>query len=426
MARVFASRDATVASSDRDRDGGPAPAPAVVARQGIYDARMRLVAYELLFRPMSDTDVQIGDADAATAQVLLTAFTDIGLDKLVGAHRAFVNVPYAFLIGGFCASLPTDRVVLEILEDVHVDRHVIETARTLVAAGHTLALDDFVFRPGIEPLVELAEIVKLDVLALSRAELDDHVERLSSYGVSLLAEKVETAEQLASLRDMGFAYFQGFALQRPTTVHARATGVNKTVLMQILARMQDPNLTPADLAETVGRDPSIVYALLRILNSAQLSLPTKVTSLRQALVLIGIDGLRNWTTMMIMSRLAPNAHELLTNTLIRAKMCELCTPTSPRADSATAFTAGLLSALPDILDRPLEDLVAELGLAPELRAALINHDGSVGQTLAWVLAYETHDQHQLAQTGAPPTIANVFLEAAQWSNQLANTLTTTN
>jgi EAL and modified HD-GYP domain-containing signal transduction protein len=409
----------TVAPVGHDRTS-PA-GPAVVARQGIYDSRLRLVAYELLFRPMSDGGVQLRDADAATAQVLLTAFSDIGLDKLVGPHRAFVNVPYAFLTNGYCQSLPTDRVVLEILEDVEVDAQVIDVARTLVADGHTLALDDFVFRAGIEPLVELAEIVKLDVLALTALELIQHVERLRPYEVTLLAEKVETVEQLRGLRDMGFEYFQGFALQRPTTVRGQATGVNKTSLLQILSEAHDPNATAAGLVDTVSRDPSIAYALLRILNSAHLSLATKVDSLRQALVLLGIDGLRNWTSMMVMSRLAPDAHEALSGALIRAKMCELCAPTN-HADAAIAFTAGLLSALPDILHRPLEEIVGQLALAPELRTALLVRSGPVGHVLGWVLAYEAQDQRRLADLGAPLTIANAFVEAVQWSTTLTNAL----
>jgi EAL and modified HD-GYP domain-containing signal transduction protein len=387
----------------------PGPAedpPAIVARQGIYDTRLHLVGYELLFRPMSDDGVQLRDADAATAQVLLTAFTDVGLYELVGSRRAFVNVPYAFLTDGFCRTLPTDRVVLEILEDVRVDQRVLEVARALVAQGHTLALDDFVFHPGKEPLVELAHIVKLDVLALDPGELERQVELLRPYDVILLAEKVESADQIGELRDMGFDYFQGFALQRPTTIRARATGVNQTVLMQILARLHEPNVTTADLVDIVGRDPSVAYALLRILNSAHLSLAKRITSLDQALVLLGIDGLRNWTTMMVMSRLAPSSHEMLSAALVRAKMCELCAPHSAGADPAVAFTAGVLSAIPEILQRPLPEIVEELALAAELRAALLSREGPVGRTLGWVIGYETRDQHEIARLGAPPMIAS--------------------
>ena len=417
-------RSGRSAVATADRDGSGRVAPAVVARQGIYDSALRLVAFELLFRPTSDSDVQLTDPDAATAQVLVTAFSEVGLDALVGPHRAFVNVPYAFLTDGYCQTLPTDRVVLEILEDVEVDRQVLDVARGLVAQGHTLALDDFVFRDAMVPLIELAEIVKLDVLALSPAELVRHVELLRPYGVTLLAEKIETADQISDLRAMGFAYFQGFALQRPTTIRANTTGVNKSVLLQILAEVHEPDVTPARLVDTVSRDPSIAYALLRILNSAHISLPSPVTSLHQALVLFGVDGLRNWTTMMVMGRLAPDSHAALSDALVRAKMCELCAPDN-RANPSVAFTAGLLSKLPDTLDRSLEEIVEQLGLAPSLRAALLAHQGAEGRVLAWVLGYEAEDQNRLADLGAPATIATAFIDAVQWSTNLVSALANT-
>jgi len=173
---------------------------------------------------------------------------------------------------------------------------------------------------------------------------------------------------------------------------------------------------------TVGRDPSIVYALLRILNSAHLSLERKVTSLHQALVLLGVDGLRSWTTMMVMSRLATGSPEALSGALIRAKMCEICSAKCPGAQPPVAFTAGLLSALPGILDRDLTDLVAEMALAPELRSALLEGAGPAGRVLGWVLGYEMQDRRRLAELGAPPSIANAHIEAMQWSVELESHL----
>ncbi len=416
MAREI-SPPSDVAVAERDA----LTVPAVLARQGIYDVRSHLVAYELLFRPASDGGVQLSDGDAATARVLVTAFSDVGLDTLVGSLRAFVNVPYVFLTSGYCETLPPGRVVLEILEDVEIDHRVLDVARSLVAAGHTLALDDFVFRDGVEPLIELASIVKLDVLALTPHELADHVERLRHFDVELLAEKVESVEQLAPFREMGFVYFQGFALQRPVVVRARTNGANSAVLTEILSAVHRPDATAAELVETVSRDPSIAYSLLRILNSAHLSLVNPVTSLRQALVLLGLDGLRNWATMMVMSRLASGNREGLSNALIRAKMCELCAAGAD-VDRAVAFTAGLLSALPDTLDQSLAEIVEQLGLGPELRRALLDLDGPTGRVLAWVLAYEHGDADGLARLQAPPMIAASFVGAVEWSTGLTSML----
>ncbi len=396
--------------------------PAIVARQAIYDTRFRVVAYELLFRPASSALFEPGAGTAATAQVLMTAFTDIGLDKLVGRHHAYVNVPHRFLVSGYCSTLPKDRVVLEILEDVVVDDELLRVARALVADGHTLALDDFMFRPGVEPLVELAAIVKLDILALSPTELVEHVERLRDYDVTLVAEKVEDAALIPSLRDLGFAMFQGYALQRPKEVRGTHTRANRAVLLEILAALQEPAISATDLVEAVARDPSVAYALLRVINSAHLTLATKITSLRQALVLLGVDGVRNWTTMMIMSRLVPSSVDDMTTGLIRAKMAEICAAEDASVEPAAAFTAGLLSALPAILGRTPADVVRRLGLAPHLRRALLDHEGPLGRVLAWVLGYEASDQERLGALAAPATIACAYIEAVEWSTQVTAAL----
>jgi len=406
--------------------GSSLAAQAIVARQGIYDTRASLFAYELLFRPATPSGVQLSDADAATAQVLMSAFTDIGLAQLVAGHVAFINVPYTFLAAGYCETLPTDHVVLEILEDVQIDRAFLDRARDLVRNGHTLSLDDFVYRPELEPLIELTKYIKLDVLALSQQQLIEQVELLQRFDVTLVAEKVESLNDLEHLRNLGIEFFQGYALARPAVVRARTTNANRAVLLELLCELQDPHSEVSELVDTVGRDPEIAYALLRILNSAYLSLTNPINSLHQALIMLGTDGLRNWATMMIMTRLAPNSPELTSGALIRAKMCELCARRTSAADPTIAFSAGLLSYLPDLVDKTMPNIARQLQLGPELTAALVNHQGSAGHILDCVLAYEHQDQHHLATNAAPPEMIKSFLDAARWSTSTMSALTTAN
>ena len=416
------SASASGSSLSESRESGT---QAIVARQGIYDARDALFGYELLFRPASVSGVQLSDGDAATAQVLMSAFTDIGLAQLVAGHAAFINVPYAFLAAGYCDTLPTDNVVLEILEDVQVDAVFLERARDLARRGHVLSLDDFVYRPELDPLIELCKYIKLDVLALTQRQLEEHVDRLRAFDVTLVAEKVESLRQLERLRDLGVELFQGYALGRPSLVRGAATNANRAVLFELLTQLQDPRAEVAELAETIGRDPEIAYALLRILNSAHLSLANPINSLHQALIMLGADGLRNWATMMIMSRLAPNSHELTSGALIRAKMCELCARQTSDAAPAVAFTAGLLSCLPELVHKSMPNIARQLRLGPELTAALVNHRGPAGHILDCVLAYEHEDQERLATNAGPPHMLNTFLDAASWSTSVMNALTTT-
>ena len=65
--------------------------------------------------------------------------------------------------------------------------------KKLVSAGYIIALDDYIYNPAHAPLIELAHIIKIDLMALSEDELVEHVNILNKFDVKLLAEKIETA-----------------------------------------------------------------------------------------------------------------------------------------------------------------------------------------------------------------------------------------
>lgn len=396
--------------------------PTVVARQAIYGSDLTVVAYELLFRTLQPTGERPTDQDAATAEVLMAAFTDIGLDDLVGDHRAFVNIPRGILVDGFCRTLPKERVVLEILEDVEVDDEVVAAVQALAADGFTIALDDFEFTPRMRPLVEAATIIKLDMLALTDDRLELTLARLRPFKVKLLAEKVEDASRIDALRAMGFELFQGYALDRPAVVRSARTSSNRIVLLQVVAELYRPETEFDDLVEIISRDPMLVYALLRIVNSASFAQRSRVESMRQALVLLGMDGLRNWATIILMTRLNDGSPAVMMRVLVRAKMCERAGRILGLS-GASAFTVGLLSALPDVIGEPLAQILERISLEPAVERALLDREGAYGDLLTAVLAYEESDDEVLLQTKASSVLAPAFLESVAWARKFESFMT---
>ena len=181
-----------------------------VGRQPIFDRQLNVVAYELLFRSSEVNEAGPLEPYQATAQVLLNTFLGIGLDTLVGDKRAFVNFSRGFLLLDYVQLFPADRVGIEVLENTVVDAELLEEVRSLSAQGYTIALDDFTYDDSLQPLVALADIIKLDVRALDRSALEEHVALLRQYEVKLLAEKVETRDEFTACQDLGFDYFQGY------------------------------------------------------------------------------------------------------------------------------------------------------------------------------------------------------------------------
>lgn len=363
---------------------------AFVGRQPIFASDLQVFGYELLFRTGNHGAACFRDGDEATASVLLGAFTDIGMNTLVGDKKAFINLTRNLLVERKLACLPPDRVVLEILEDIEPDREAIEAVEELGAAGYTIALDDFVFREELQPLIELADIVKIEYPAIPASDLEEHIKHLRGSGVkTLLAEKVETQEDFQRCLDLGCDLFQGYFFCRPQVVSGRKMQTNTASVIRLVSELQNPEITTDRVEELIQTDPTLSYRLLRFVNSASAATSRKIDSLKQAIALMGIARLRSLASIMLLTGLDDiKPEELINLAMTRAKMCEwlaYCTG-APNVDRY--YTLGLFSVLDAMLDQPMEEVVEHLPLAAELNDALLNRTGPLGEMLTRVIAFE--------------------------------------
>jgi EAL and modified HD-GYP domain-containing signal transduction protein len=303
-----------------------------------------------------------------------------------------------------------------VLETVEVDDAVVDGATARVAEGHRLALDDFVYGEEWEPLLHLAEIVKLDVLQPTWDEVLETVERCRPFGVRLLAERVEDAETLERARAAGFELFQGYHLGRPQTLSMERLGPGQAIALQLLARLSDPDVTAADVEKVLRTDPTLSVRLLKIANSAE-SGRRQLGSIRDAVVLVGLARLRAWM-VLIATEGTGSQREQVSTAMIRARTCELVAPTvSKDVRPDTAFTVGLLHGVSEALGIPVERFLDGLpALSDELRSALSGEPGPLRDVLEAVLAYE---QGRLADILDGPTtagrLATAYLDALAWT-----------
>lgn len=246
-----------------------------IGRQPIFDRYLKVYAYELLFRRSDEDESHFVDGNQATSQVILNTFLDIGLDEIVGQKRAFINLTRDFLVEDNPLPFPKDRVVLEILEDVKVDSAVVAAVKRFKEQGHTIALDDFVFKKEWLPLVKVADIIKIDVLAYEREKIRVLVEKLRNYPCKLLAEKIETHEDYEYFQLIGFDLFQGFFLSRPVIVKGQRIPANKINTLQLMAKLNDPDVSVEELDTIISRDVSLSFKMLRYINSAFFALPRR-------------------------------------------------------------------------------------------------------------------------------------------------------
>ena len=387
----------------------------LVSRQAIYDRELQVAAYELLYRtPGSDNAAFFDDGDKATSQLLVNALTEIGLHSLTNDCPALVNFTRAFLVGEREIPFDQKRLVLEVLEDVPPDDEVINALIGLKESGFRIALDDFVTDDKRWPLVELADIVKLDLRAIPPEALEQEIEQLRNHSVQLLAEKVETAEEFDRCREMGFDLFQGFFLSRPRVVEGRTLRGNNLAILQLLATLQDPNVSFERAYKLIKQDVAVSLKLLRYVNSSACGLTWRVESVKQAATLLGLDRIRQVVSLIAVSSMDYKPAALIEDTLIRARMCELLAQSVDGLDSATCFTVGLFSSLDVLMDCPLETVLESLPLEADVRDAIQGHEGPMGRLIEAVIAFERGDWERL-----DCTILNGHLLQTGWLEAVA-------
>lgn len=377
-------RSARLRTVSQDSSAGSA----FVGRQPIFDESLAVYGYELLYRRGDTTKAVLTDRDSASAEIALDAFLEFGFDTLVADRRAFINLTRTVLLSGFCSELPPDRVVFEILEDTECDDEVVGEIEALAAKGYSIALDDFVQDDERERLLPHASIVKLDIEGFDEPALRRQAERLRERPIDLVAERVETREQLELCRELGFQYFQGFFFARPATMRGRRVPVERLTAMRALALLAGDE-TPLDaLAEAVAADVKLSYQVMRAVNSAGSAAALPIDSLPAAIMRLGRNQLRAWLSVMALSGLERKPPALLSLALSRARMCEALATMRPGASSGTWFMTGLFSALDALFDAPLPELLRDLPLAPAVTDALLHRSGDLGAALNAAIAFE--------------------------------------
>jgi EAL and modified HD-GYP domain-containing signal transduction protein len=385
-----------------------------VGRQPIFDRVGDVVAYELLFRGSIDA-VEAGRQDTyASSHVIVNAFTEFGIGEVVGDRLCFINLTEQFLTGELALPFGPDQVVLEVLETVPIDDAIIAGITALVAAGYRIALDDFVWGSGHERLFGLASYVKLDLLDGDLSRLDEIVTECRKYpGIQIVAERLETAEQLRLADRYGLELRQGYALSRPQVLTATSISPSRLRRLELLGALSSPDADLEDILSIIAGDPALSMRVLRASNSAAAGSPSRVSSVRQAVVLVGLAQIRQWAMLMVIDDVAEATEDQMVTALARARLCEnLAEALAAPVDAA--FMAGLITGVAALLNLSHATMAEQLPLSPHVTAALVHGSGPIGQVLRVVDAYEDGD---LANIAGGPDLATEYIDAVRWSTR---------
>ena len=394
-----------------------------VARQAILDADRCLTAYELLFRDSTENRCPPGDPDLASKKTIDTAVL-LGLETLSDGHRVFLNSTANLILDGLPTLFPPQITVVEILESVQPTRQLIEACQNLKSEGYCIALDDFIEQPGYEPLIDLADVIKVDVRATPASAWPALAAKYLRNHRQLLAEKVETEEEFVGAKAAGFTLFQGYFFSKPSIFSTSSVEKLDANQARILRTLASPQLNLLEVESIVKSDPALCYRLLRFLNSPAFYLQDEIRSVLHALTLLGEVEIRKW--MLLVCALGAGAEankkHLLENALIRARFAESLAP-KMGLSSSTLFILGILSLMHAILDVSVESLVDLVAVAADVRAALLGTPNSLRKGFELVLAYEAADWNRCEKIRNRWQIPDRFLfdsylEAIHWARLL--------
>jgi EAL and modified HD-GYP domain-containing signal transduction protein len=359
-----------------------------VGRQSIYDRDFNVSAYELLYRSDSRNYVDVDDHGLATAKLLSNVFTSIGFEDLVGDKPAFINMPREFLVGSYPIPETNSNIVVEILEHVEPDEEVIDALLILKKRGYTLALDDYIFDPVHEPFLKIVDIIKLDVADIGIEQLSTKIAQLKQYNVKLLAEKVETESEAEQCLAMGFDLFQGYYFSYPKIVSGRKISGSQIAIVELANKLHQPNVEVSKLTELISHDVALSYKLLRYVNSAMYSFEREITSIDETVFILGLDTLVRLVHVVMAGSFSEDSGHILESALVRALMCEaLAVELGKKTEKATYFMVGLFSRLDALLGIPLHGALEELPISEEVKQALLDGSGELGNVLNMVIDY---------------------------------------
>jgi c-di-GMP-related signal transduction protein len=381
-----------------------------VGRQPIFDVHGDVVAYELLFRGSMDA-VAAGRQDTyATSTVMVNAFTEFGIGEVTGDRLCFINLTREFLSGELSLPFGPANVVLEVLETVEMDDEIVAGITALSEAGYQIALDDFVWGSGHEKLFGLASYVKLDLLDGDLSRLAEVVAACREFpNIKLVAERLETAEQVELADRYGMELRQGYALSRPQVLTVASLSPSRLRRLELLAALSASDADVPRIVAIIASDPALSLRVLRASNSVAAGHANRVSSVRQAVVMVGLMQIRQWAMLMVLEDVGGSQEEHMLGVLTRARLCEnIAAWFGAPADGA--FMAGVISGVADVLAISPAAMAEQFPLVPAITAALTDGSGRLGRVLRAVEAYEKGEFGTF-------DLAGQYMDAVRWSTR---------
>lgn len=393
---------------------------AFLARQPIFDKDIRIYGYELLYRQSEDNFFSGIDDDQATAELIYNAFLVMGLQDLTDGANAFINFSKELIDSDVPFLLPKQNIIVEVLEREEVTPATIDACKKVKAMGYRLALDDFVLSQNNLPLIEMADIIKIEFPSVSISEQYSLMQKCHKQ-VKFLAEKIETREEYKLAAQMGYDLFQGYFFAKPSIVRYKEVATLNPTLFSILAELSNPEPNYAVIANIFETDLGLSYKLLKLANSVYMGANNKIKSIPHALSFIGINEIYQWISLIMLKDMqnVENA-ELIKQSLIRGKLMELlASELHLNGEKSEFYFTGIFSSIDVLLNSQMEQVLKGLPLSVNVKNALLGIDNDQRKLLNFVMNWEkAHWEKAAIQYSMTHKFMDLYMDALKWAKKL--------
>lgn len=393
----------------------------LIGRHPIFSPDLEVVGYEV--RSPAIDGFYDTDGDDVTRAVY-TSLSGAGLDHIVGNHTAFINLTLQAMAGGYWKRIPRERVVFSVFD---IDDESVDTSRMagylqeVLSQGGKIALPERVRSDDLGRLQDKAHVIRLEVTDYRPDELETCARELKARKLRTIAAGVDTYDDLEFAKELGFNFLQGRFLAKPAAHKDRTEiPVNRLALLRVLAKLQEPDIAVRKLDKLISQDVALTYKLLQYANSPLAAVRRKVDSIGHALRLVGTKKLQSWSSVLLLSAVEDKPRELIVVALVRGRMCELLAQAVKKEPTDSFFSAGLLSVLDALADRPMEDLLAELPLVDDIKDGILHQSGPIGQALRCTIAYERAEWNDVAFYGlSAALIREIYMDSIKWAREMS-------
>lgn len=396
-----------------------------IARQGIYDRDGKVVAYELLYRNSLENSYNPSIEDEISTYKVIENISSFGLDILTNKKRAFVNFSEVLIKKDIATLLPKENIVIEVLETVSPSQEIINKLLFLKELGYCIALDDVIDVKHIINFIGVIDIVKVDFILSSSKSRKEIAYVCNKYNITMLAEKIETSEDLNEAKELGYTFFQGYYYSKPSIFLGKDIAVKNTSIFMLLVELIKEDYDVDKVEYVIKTDVALTYKFLKFINSSYFNFLQEIKSIKQAIVLIGREELRKWLSILSVAEMSSVNDGYANSIIIRAKFCEEIAKIIYCKDETSAFMVGLFSNIHLMIEKDINYVVQELPLNAEIKNALLGEQNIFRDILDLALAYENIDSDKITEMRKKLSISEgllwkVYSKSIEWCGNIDN------